>query len=66
MEVIGALMVATRSCPSVHTKTLNQIRHLGFCAPDALRERLAGLSPDGVAAEAASLRPRPGGDPVKR
>lgn len=64
VEAIRALLMAKRSCRSVRTKTLNQIRHLGFCAPDALRERLAGLSPDEVAAEAASLRPRSGGDPV--
>lgn len=64
VEAIRALLVAKRSCRSVRTKTLNQIRHLGFCAPDELRERLGGLSPAAVAAEAASLRPRVGGDPV--
>ncbi|HET7486962.1 MAG TPA: transposase, partial [Acidimicrobiales bacterium] len=64
VEAIRALLVAKRSCRSVRTKTLNQIRHLGFCAPDELRERLAGLSPEAVAAEAAGLRPRAGGDPV--
>lgn len=64
VEAIRALLVAKRSCRSVRTKTLNQIRHLGFCGPDELRERLAGRSPDEVAAEAASLRPRPGTDPV--
>ena len=64
VEAIRALLVAKRSCRSVRTKTLNQIRHLGFCGPDELRERLGGLSPADVAVEAASLRPRPGTDPV--
>ena len=57
-------MVAKRSAQATKVKTLNQIRHLGFTAPDPLRERLAGLSAAAVVAEAASLRPRPGTDPV--
>ena len=64
VEAIRALVVAKRSGRSTKIKTLNQIRHLGFTAPDELRERLAGLSRDRLGAEAAALRPRPGGDPV--
>lgn len=64
VEAIRALTVARRSAQSVRVKTMNQIRHLGFTAPDDLRERLAGVSRSQLGAEAASLRPRPGSDPV--
>jgi transposase len=64
VEAIRALVVAKRSGRSTKIKTLNQIRHLGFTAPDELRERLKGLSRHQLAAEAASLRPRAGADPV--
>jgi transposase len=64
VEAIRALVVAKRSARSTKIKTLNQIRHLGFTAPDELRERLKGLSRDQLAGEAAGMRPRPGGDPV--
>lgn len=64
VEAIRALMVAKRSAQATKVKTLNQIRHLGFTAPDPLRERLGGLSAAAVVAEVASLRPRPGTDPV--
>ena len=64
MEAIRALVVAKRSGRSTKIKTLNQIRHLGFTAPDELRERLAGVSSQQLGAAATALRPRPGGDPV--
>jgi transposase len=64
VEAIRALVVARRSARSTKIRTLNQIRHLGFTAPDELRDRLRGVSRFHLAAEAASLRPRPGGDPV--
>ncbi len=64
VEAIRALTVAKRSAQSTKVQALNQMRHLGFTAPDPLRERLAGLSAAKLVAEAASLRPRPGGDPV--
>jgi transposase len=64
VEAIRALVVAKRSGRSTKIRTLNQIRHLGFTAPDELRERLRGVSRQQLAAEAAALRPRPGGDPV--
>ena len=64
VEAIRALVVAKRSARSTKVKTLNQIRHLGFTAPDAIRVRLTGVSRQDLAAEAASFRPRPGGDPV--
>ncbi len=64
VEAIRALLVAKRSAQSTKVKSLNQIRHLGFTAPDPLRERLSGLSAAKIAVETASLRPRSGTDPV--
>lgn len=64
VEATRALFVAKRSARDTRTKTLNQIRHLGFTAPEELRERLAGLSRTQLAAAAAALRPREGGDQV--
>ena len=66
MEAIRALVVAKRSARSVKIKTLNQIRHLSYTAPDQLRERLKGVSRQQLAGRAAALRPsaREGADPV--
>jgi transposase len=58
-------MVPKRSARSTRTKALNQIRHLGFTAPDDLRERLHGLSSGQVTIAAASLRPHRGNDRVR-
>jgi transposase len=64
VEAIRALVVAKRSARS--TKTLNQIRHLSYTAPEQLRERLKGVSRQQLGACAAALRPsqREGADPV--
>jgi transposase len=67
VEAIRALVVAKRSARSTKIQTLNQIRHLSFTAPDELRQRLAGVSRQHLAAKAAALRPgsmREGADPV--
>ena len=66
VEAIRALVVAKRSARSTKIKTLNQIRHLSFTAPDELRERLKGVSRQQLGARAAALRPsqREGADPV--
>lgn len=64
VEAIRALLVAKRSAKSTRIKSMNQIRHLGFTAPDELRERLRGVSRDNLGAVAASFRPRADGDPV--
>jgi transposase len=64
VEAIRALVVAKRSARSTRIKSLNQIRHLGFTAPDELRDRLRGVSRDHLGAAAAGLRPRTGGDAV--
>src|SRR6266550_6725719 len=59
VEAIRALLVARRSARDVRIKYLNQIRHLGFTAPDELRERLRDVPRDHLARTAASLRPAP-------
>jgi transposase len=64
VEAIRALMVAKRSARSAKIQALNQIRQLGFTAPDELRARLAGLSRRTIASTVASMRPRAGSDPV--
>src|SRR5918993_1407465 len=64
VEAIRALVVAKRSARSTKIASLNQIRHLGFTAPDELRDRLRGVSRDHLGGVAAALRPGSGGDPV--
>src|SRR5438105_1329311 len=64
VEAIRALLVARRSGRNVRIKYLNQIRHLGFTAPDALRERLRDVPVDQLAATAAALRPTAGSHTV--
>lgn len=64
VEAIRALLVARRSGRNVRIKYLNQIRHLGFTAPDELRKRLADVPTDQLGRTAAALRPTAGGDIV--
>ena len=64
VEAIRALLVVRRSGRNVRIKYLNQIRHLGFTAPDELRERLRDVHRDQLARTAASLRPTAGSDTV--
>jgi transposase len=64
VEAIRVLMVAFRSGRETRTRCLNQLRHLGFCAPDELRERFRGVSVDALAKTAAGLRPNAASDPV--
>ena len=64
VEAIRVLLVAYRSGRDTRIKCLNQLRHLGFCAPDELRERFRGVTVAGLAETAAALRPNPNGDPV--
>ena len=49
---------------STRVRSIVQLRHLMFTAPDELRARLGGLTPIQLVNEAAKLRPRPGGDIV--
>jgi transposase len=60
VEAIRALMVAKRTARSERIQTINQARALIVTGPDDLRARFAGHSADDLAAELASLRPRPG------
>jgi transposase len=63
-EAIRALLIAKRSARSTRIRTIVQLRHLLFTAPDELRARLGGLSATQLVNEAARLRPRAGGDVV--
>jgi transposase len=64
VEAIRALLIAKRAGRETRIACLNQIRHLGFCAPDDLRERLRDLPRSQVAGVAAALRPQAGTEPV--
>jgi transposase len=64
VEAIRVVLVARRSGRNARIKYLNQIRHLGFTAPDELRARLRDVSADRLAATAAALRPTAGSDTV--
>ena len=64
VEAIRVLLVAKRSARAARTKALTQIRHLGFCAPDALRDQLRDVPVAALAGRVAALRPRPGSDVV--
>ena len=65
-EALRALLVAKRSARSTRIRTIVQLRHLMFTAPDELRARLGGLSVTQLVNEAAKLRPHAGGDIVMR
>ena len=64
VEALRALLVAKRSGRDARIACLNQLRHLGFCAPDELRERFRGVPKQRLAEQAAALRPRADHDPV--
>jgi len=60
VEAIRALMVAKRSARAGRTQAINQARALVLTGPDDLRIRFGTHTSDGLVAELASLRPRPG------
>lgn len=64
VEQMRILTVARRSARDQRIQTLNQIRHLVFCAPERIRERFVGRYQVTMLKEMAALRPRPGNDPV--
>ena len=64
VEAMRALVVARRSARDMRIKMLNQIRHLGYTAPDQLRDRFRGVPRSSLAERAAALRPRPDADTV--
>ena len=63
-EAMRSLLIAKRSGREARITCLNQLRHLGFCGPDDLREAFRGVPRRSLAARAAALRPRPGSDVV--
>jgi transposase len=63
VEAIRALMVARRSARAERVQTINQARALVLTGPDDLRLRFARHTADGLVAELAALRPRPGDAP---
>jgi transposase len=64
VEAIRVLVVAKRSAKSSRIKAMNQIRHLGFTAPEEIRQALHGVSREMLAKKAAAMRPRVGQEPV--
>jgi len=64
VEQMRILTVARRSAREQRIQTLNQIRHLVFCAPEAIRERFIGRYQITMLKEMTAMRPRPGADPV--
>jgi transposase len=64
VEAIRALVVAKRSAKSSKIQAMNQIRHLGFTAPEEIRQSLQGVSRRLLPKAAAGMRPRAGSDPV--
>jgi len=64
VEALRAIVVAHRSGRQARTRCLVQLRHLGFCAPDDLREQFRGTTIAKLTAEAAGLRPNIDGDQI--
>jgi transposase len=60
VEAMRVLLIAKRSARAERTRALNQMRHLTYTAPDAIRARFVGLNPHRLIRDAAALRPRPG------
>jgi transposase len=56
VEAIRALLVARRSARHMRVKTIVQMRHLSFTAPEQLRCRLKGLPIKGFVSTCARLR----------
>jgi transposase len=64
VEQMRVLLVARRSARQQRIQTLNQLRHLVFCAPEPIRVTFKDRYKTGLVAEAAKMRPRKGSDPV--
>ncbi len=64
VEQMRVLLVARRSARRQRIQTLNQLRHLVFCAPEEIRARFKDRYKTGLVTEAAAMRPRKGSDPV--
>jgi transposase len=57
VEALRVLLVARRSARQARAKALVQIRHLGFTAPNPIRDQFRGIRAKHLAAVAAGLRP---------
>ena len=64
VEQMRVLLVARRSARQQRIQSLNQLRHLVFCAPEQIRIRFKDRYKTGLVTEAANMRPRKGSDPV--
>jgi transposase len=64
VEQMRVLMVARRSAREQRIQSLNQLRHLVFCAPEPIRVRYKNRYKTGLVTEAANMRPNRGSDPV--
>ncbi len=64
VEQMRVLLVARRSARQQRIQTLNQLRHVVFCAPEPIRARFKDRYKTGLVSEAAKMRPRAGSDPV--
>lgn len=64
VEEMRVLLVARRSARELRIQSLNQLRHLVFCAPEEIRVRFKDRPKAGLITEAANMRPRPGSDPI--
>ncbi len=63
-EQMRVLLVARRSARDQRVQTLNQIRHLVFTAPEAIRQRFVGRPQRSMLTAMTAMRPRPSSDPV--
>ena len=64
VEQMRVLLMARRSARQQRIQTLNQLRHLVFCAPEQIRVRFKDRYKTGLVTEAANMRPSRGSDPV--
>jgi len=59
VEALRVLLIAKRSARSNRVRTIVQLRHLMFTAPDELRQRLATLRVSALVSDTALLHPDP-------
>jgi len=64
VEEMRVLLVARRSARQQRIQSLNQLRHLVFCAPEEIRTRFMDRPKTGLVSEAANMRPHKGSDPI--
>ena len=64
VEEMRVLLVARCSARQQWIQTLNQLRHLVFTAPEAIRVRFKDRYKTGLVTEAANMRPRKGSDSI--